>query len=94
MDIPKVYILLLSNNQYYIGASSDIEHRFIEHRQGLVKSTRYKKPIKIIFSQQFSSIKLAKQVEYRLKKLKSRKIVEEIIEDEKIDLEKLGIKSD
>jgi len=75
----KVYILKLKNDQYYVGSINCLERRLNEHNSGLVKSTKYKIPAKIVFHQEFSSLTKTRKIEYKIKKQKSRKIVEEII---------------
>ena len=86
-----VYFLKLSNNQYYIGSTTDIDRRISEHQKGMTKSTRHKRPVKLVFKQKFSDIGQVRVVEYRLKKLKSRKVIEKIIVNGFIDLHLLNL---
>jgi len=44
-----IYILLLSNKQLYTGRTDDLKRRIQEHKNGKVNSTRYRRPLKIIF---------------------------------------------
>ncbi len=82
-----IYILKsLKNNSYYIGSTEDLANRFREHSIGLVKSTRLLLPWIISFSQEYPTIKEARQIEYKLKRLKSRKIIERIITDNEIKI--------
>jgi len=77
-----VYILQSTKNlKYYIGSSVDVKDRLIYHNNGWVTATKNKGPWEIKFTQCYPSIKEAKQIEYKLKKLKSRKIIEQIIFD-------------
>lgn len=77
-----VYILKSSkSDSYYIGSTESIERRYKEHCDGLVKATKFLLPLKITFYKKYATIKEARQIEYKLKKFKSRKIVEMIIED-------------
>lgn len=82
-----VYILLTRNNRYYIGSTQDLARRLHEHEQGESKATKYILPIKLVFSQEFKSLKLARRIEYKLKKLKRRDIIKEIVRDKKIKME-------
>ena len=67
-----VYILLsLKDNKRYIGMTSDIERRILEHNSGLVKSTKHRRPLKLIHSEQFENKSDALCFE---KKIKSRKV--------------------
>ncbi|KKR31469.1 MAG: Excinuclease ABC subunit C [Candidatus Gottesmanbacteria bacterium GW2011_GWC2_39_8] len=77
-----VYILQsLVNLRYYIGSTSDFNRRIIEHQSGKSKYTKLIKPFKVVFRQEFASIIEARRIEYKLKKLKSRTIIEKIIKD-------------
>ena len=82
-----VYILELNNGQYYIGSTSNIEHRLIEHNSGKTKSIRYKLPAKLVFTQEFESTSKARNIESKLKKFKSRAIVKKIIEEGMIKID-------
>ncbi len=80
-----VYILQSSaNGRYYIGSTNNLERRLIEHTSGKSTYTRLTRPYKLVFSQQFESLMEARKVEYRLKKFKSRRIIEKIIQNNKI----------
>ncbi len=51
-----VYVLKsLEDNKRYIGMSSNIERRLKEHNNGLVKSTKNRKPLKLIYFEEFPS---------------------------------------
>jgi len=57
-----------------------------EHNSGKTKSIRFSRPFKLVFSQKYNSIGEARKIEVRLKKLKSRTILNRIIKEEKINL--------
>lgn len=83
-----VYILKsLKNGRYYIGSCIDIDVRFKQHNKGLVKSTKNLLPLSLEFFQKYDEVKTARQIEYKLKKLKSRKILEQIIAGKVIKLQ-------
>lgn len=44
-----VYILKLSNNNHYVGSTKDLKARLKKHNSGQVKSTRNKRPNKLVF---------------------------------------------
>ncbi len=82
---PELYILKLSNGQYYIGSTPNFECRIYQHNNGQVKSTKGKIPAKVTFRKSFVTLKQARQVEYKLKSYKNKKIIQQIIEDQKIN---------
>ena len=80
-----VYILQSQKNySYYVGSTTDIERRLFEHSIGQTKSTKNLAPWKLVFFKSYPDIKTARQVEYKVKKLKSKKIIERIILDQDI----------
>ncbi len=80
-----VYILRSERNgNYYIGSTKDLERRLGEHLQGAVKATGNLRPLSLVFQQEYETIREAKQVEWKLKKFKSRNIIKRIIEKGKI----------
>ena len=77
-----VYILKsLKNGKYYVGSTDNLERRIFEHNSGKSKYTRLSKPFELVFSQEFETLVLARKVEFKLKSFKSKKIIEQIIED-------------
>ena len=49
-----VYVLKsLKDNKRYIGMSSNLNRRLLEHNRGLVKSTRNRKPLELIYFEEF-----------------------------------------
>ena len=78
-----VYVLKsLKFDRYYIGSSENPDNRLNNyHNLGKVIATKYGVPWIIVFAQKYLSIKIARQIEYKLKSFKSRKIIEEIIKD-------------
>ena len=80
-----VYILKsFKNLRYYIGSTNNIQRRLEEHNSGKSTYTKLIKPFELVFYQEYSTVKEAKQIEYKLKRLKSRKIIEKIIAEDKI----------
>lgn len=56
---------------YYIGYTSDIERRFVEHQNGLVDSTRDRRPVELVYFEAFQSETLARKRESQLKQFGS-----------------------
>ena len=63
----------MKNGRYYVGSTNEIERRFAEHCRGHVTATKYLLPLERKFFQEYESIELARKIEYRLKKFKSKK---------------------
>jgi len=69
-----VYILKsLKDNGYYTGYTTDIENRVYAHNQGLTKSTKGRRPLKMICHKLFDSKKEAMNYEKFLKSSKGAK---------------------
>ena len=62
------YVLLsLNDHKYYIGQTNNIEDRFCRHQYGLVKSTKHRRPLKLLFFETFETRALALKHEKFLK---------------------------
>jgi putative endonuclease len=76
-----VYILYSEKcDRFYIGYSENIEARLERHNQGMVTATRNCKPYCIKASKAFPTDIDARREELRLKKQKSRKYLEWLIQ--------------
>ena len=84
--VDKGYIYILQNQKgnYYIGSTKNLARRIEEHSSGVTKSTRYKGPWKLVFCQEYEDLINARRIEYKIKRLKNRNIVEKIIREQKI----------
>ena len=77
------YVYILQSQKdfgYYIGVTSNVEKRLSEHNAGLSKSTKCRRPFKIMRVEEYPEIKTAYQRERFLKSKKSAKIIKMIIE--------------
>ena len=76
-----VYILYSEKcNRYYIGYSENIEARLDRHNRRMVTATKNCSPYTIKVNKAFPTEIEAKKEELRLKKLKSRKYLEWLIQ--------------
>jgi len=76
-----VYILYsIKTDKYYIGSSSNIENRLIKHNLGGTTSTRPGRPWKIVYKETLNSKREALIREKQIKKKKSRKYIEWLIQ--------------
>jgi putative endonuclease len=82
-----VYIIQsVESKRFYIGSSIDFNNRLKQHNNGEVKTTKNKGPCILKFYKKYNTIKEARQIEYRLKKFKSRDILENIIKNQEIKI--------
>jgi putative endonuclease len=68
-----VYVLIsIKDNKRYFGFTENIERRLFEHNAGLVKSTKNRRPLRIIHVEEFESKADALKREKELKKKKGK----------------------
>lgn len=73
------YILKLRDGSYYVGSTGDLKQRLEYHRNKKVKSTKDKLPFELIYIESYESRSEAQTREYQIKKWKSRKAIERLI---------------
>ncbi|MBI4707892.1 MAG: GIY-YIG nuclease family protein [Candidatus Omnitrophica bacterium] len=77
-----VYILKsIEKNRFYIGSTNNLEERLKRHKHGLVKATRPLLPVELKFFQEYGTFGIARKIELKLKKLKRKDYIENIIKD-------------
>ncbi len=76
-----VYILLLSNKQLYTGFTANLKKRVIQHKNGEVKSTIYRRPIKLIHSEIYLIESDARRREKFLKTTEGKRLLRMQIRD-------------
>jgi len=63
-----VYILKSEkDSDLYTGSTNDLKRRFFEHNKGLCRSTKNRKPFKLIYYEAYASEKDARDREHNLK---------------------------
>lgn len=64
-----VYALqgIIDKNWLYIGYSDNLRQRFHTHNAGRVKSTKSKKPLRLVYYEAYTAEKDARKREYQLK---------------------------
>ena len=78
-----VYILESKvDGSFYIGQTSNVEERLVKHNRGYNKSTKNKRPWKLIFSKHFNTQPEAVKEELRLKRFKKRTSILKYINQE------------
>jgi putative endonuclease len=68
-----------SKDRYYIGSCANIEERLKRHNAGATPSTKPGRPWLVVYSESFDTKTEAIHREIYLKKMKSRKIIEQLI---------------
>jgi len=70
-----VYILKCSDGLTYTGITNNISRRFYEHQNGLNKNcfTFNRRPLELIFTQEFSNVEQAIYFEKKIKKWSGKK---------------------
>lgn len=73
------YIIECADGTYYTGYTTDVKRRVMEHNQGKgAKYTRARKPVTLLYYEEYRSRSRAMKREYEIKNL-SRKEKEKII---------------
>lgn len=76
-----VYILQNKKGKYYIGSTSDLKERMRHHFGGYTPSTKRLGNPTLVFYQKYESLKEARKIELKLKKLKRHDYIANIIKD-------------
>ncbi len=64
-----VYILLCSDNSYYVGITNNVERRLVEHETGESRTsyTFKRRPLKLVFCENFPDVNQAIAFEKQIK---------------------------
>ena len=75
-----VYIIYSEKiNKYYAGACTDLQRRLYEHNIGHSKFTATGIPWILVYREEYPDLPSAKKRETQIKKMKSRKYIEDLI---------------
>ncbi len=66
-------------DKYYIGSTENIEDRLVRHNRGSSKYTSKAKDWILVYSEKFDTKSAAIKREYEIKRQKSRKYIESLI---------------
>ena len=75
-----MYILLTAKGKFYVGSTDDLDKRLETHRKGRVRTTKSQLPIKLVYHEELLTRGDAQRREYEIKKWKSRKQIQSLIE--------------
>ena len=70
-----IYILQMSNGNYYSGMTEDVDRRFNEHTSGKSKSTCAHLPVRFIYWTKRPNYKLARKLEKYIKSIGAKKFL-------------------
>lgn len=76
-----VYILKDKNGKFYIGSTSNLTRRLAQHKSGHTQTTRTMHSPRLVFSATYNSLKTARTMERKLKRLKRKDYIEKIVSD-------------
>ena len=84
-----VYILhSCRDGRFYIGSTVNLKRRLKHHEGGFTPTTKRFGPLKLVFVQEYSTLEEARYVERRLKQLKRKDYIEQIIKEGFIKIQK------
>ncbi len=83
-----VYILLLSNKQLYTGFTTNLEGMLEQHKNGKVKSTQYRHPLRLVHYEVYSRKSDAERREKYLKTTEGKRFLKQQIRDLLLDIQK------
>ena len=79
--MPFTYILFSHKlNKYYVGACTDFERRLYEHNLGHSRFTSTGIPWVEVYKKEYPTLQEAKEFEQKIKKQKSRKYIESLLD--------------
>lgn len=68
-----------STSWIYVGSTENVENRVRQHNSGKVRSTRFRRPYKLIYVEEFATISEARKRERDIKR--SRILKESLVKD-------------
>lgn len=67
--MPFVYILRCADGSYYVGKTNDLRTRLAEHQSGVgADYTSVRRPVEMVYAEEHSTIRSAKNRELQLKR--------------------------
>jgi putative endonuclease len=90
-----IYILQsLKDRKLYVGYTSDLKKRFMEHKKGVVASTKNRRPLILIYYEAYRSEKDARIREKFLKTGKGREFIKNNINYSRVSAQGVQSKTD
>ena len=82
MESERFYVYILQSQKdfsFYVGQCHDLDSRMSKHTDGMSKYTSSKRPLRLVYFEVYSSRSEALKREKEIKKMKSRKYIEQLI---------------
>jgi len=76
-----VYILRDEVGKFYVGSTSDLERRLIQHKCGHAQTTKNMVNPQLVLKQKYPTLSVARRVERRIKRMKRRDYIEKMVLD-------------
>ena len=76
-----VYILKDKENRFYIGSTENLKRRLYQHKVGHTQTTRNMKSPRLVLSQEYKTLREARDIEKKIKKLKRKDYIERMVLD-------------
>ena len=76
-----VYILQDTKGRFYIGSTTHLKRRLRQHLTGMTYTTKRMEKLRLVLSQECASLKDARTIEKKLKRLKRKDYIEKMIKD-------------
>ncbi|KKR44945.1 MAG: Excinuclease ABC subunit C [Parcubacteria group bacterium GW2011_GWA1_40_21] len=76
-----VYILKGNNSKFYVGSTNDLERRLKQHNNDHTQTTKKMNGFKLVLSQEYDSLLIARKIEMKIKNLKRKDCIEKMIND-------------
>lgn len=74
-------MLSIRDNRTYLGSTDDLVRRLKEHESGECKSTKNRRPLKLIYTEEYDTIEVARKRERYLKTRHGRRELKRIFEN-------------
>ncbi len=75
-----VYVLRCKDERLYIGSTRDLDDRLKAHMMGRVKTTKRRRPVQLVYTEEFEDYREARKREFYLKSGTGREWLRLILE--------------
>lgn len=73
------YILECSDKTYYVGSTNNLRRRLSDHENKQNRYTKFRLPIRLVYTKEFDTVKEARVYEYFIKRQRNREFYKELI---------------